>query len=79
MRPTARRCRRARLTALIKANTQPTATIGEEFTYRITVPTTPHLVPLYDVRILDDLGASAADLSLRQRDENLRRRRMDAG
>ena len=49
--------------ALFKDPTQATATIGEEFTYRITVPTTPHLAPLYDVRILDDLGASAADLS----------------
>ena len=49
--------------ALIKANTQPTATIGEAFSYRITVPATPHPLPLYDVRIHDDLGASAADLS----------------
>ena len=49
--------------ALIKAITQPTAAIGEEFTYRITVPTTPHLAPLNDVRILDDLSASAANLS----------------
>ena len=49
--------------ALTKANTQATATIGEEFSYRITVPTTPHPLPLYDVRIIDDLGASAADLS----------------
>ena len=48
---------------IIKAITQPTATIGEEFTYRISVPTTPHVVPLHDVRILDDLGASAANLS----------------
>jgi uncharacterized repeat protein (TIGR01451 family) len=49
-------------TALIKANTQPTATIGEEFSYRITVPAVPHTSPLYDVRIFDDLLASAADL-----------------
>ncbi len=48
---------------LYKANTQPTATIGEEFTYRITVPNTPHAVPIYDVRIIDDLAASAAELS----------------
>ncbi|HXV36840.1 MAG TPA: OmpA family protein, partial [Myxococcota bacterium] len=49
-------------TALVKANTQATATIGEEFRYRISVPSAPHSAPLYDVRILDDLGASAADL-----------------
>ncbi len=49
--------------ALLKANTEPVATIGEVFTYRITVPGMPHPLPLYDVRILDDLGASAADLS----------------
>ena len=49
--------------ALIKANTQATAAIGEEFSYRITIPTTPHPLPLYDVRIVDDLGASAANLS----------------
>ncbi len=47
---------------LTKANTQATATIGEEFTYQITVPSVPHSAPLYDVRILDDLNASAADL-----------------
>ncbi len=49
--------------ALVKANTQATAAIGEEFRYRITVPGTPHPVPIYDVRILDDLGASAANMS----------------
>jgi uncharacterized repeat protein (TIGR01451 family)/fimbrial isopeptide formation D2 family protein len=49
-------------TALVKANTQDTATIGETFAYRITVPSTPHRSPLYDVRIQDDLIASAADL-----------------
>ncbi len=49
-------------TALSKANTQATAAIGEEFEYRITVPSVPHTAPLYDVRILDDLTASAADL-----------------
>jgi uncharacterized repeat protein (TIGR01451 family)/fimbrial isopeptide formation D2 family protein len=47
---------------LAKATTQPTATIGEPFRYRITVPATPHTAPLYDVRILDDLDASAADM-----------------
>jgi len=49
--------------ALIKANTQATAAIGEEFSYRITIPATPHPLPLYDVQIIDDLGASAANLS----------------
>jgi hypothetical protein len=47
---------------LLKANTQATATIGEEFSYLVTLPSTPHTAPLYDVRILDDLGASAAEL-----------------
>ena len=47
---------------LAKATTQPTATIGEAFKYRITVPATPHSAALYDVRILDDLDASAADM-----------------
>jgi uncharacterized repeat protein (TIGR01451 family) len=49
-------------TALVKATTQPTAGIGEVFTYEITVPSAPHEGNLYDVRILDDLVASAADL-----------------
>jgi uncharacterized repeat protein (TIGR01451 family) len=48
--------------ALTKANTQATASIGEVFRYRITVPSAPFAFPLYDVRILDDLAASAADL-----------------
>ena len=47
---------------LQKASTQAVATIGEEFSYVITVPAVPHTSPLYDVRILDDLVASAADL-----------------
>ncbi|HEX9803043.1 MAG TPA: isopeptide-forming domain-containing fimbrial protein, partial [Gammaproteobacteria bacterium] len=47
---------------LAKANLQASATIGEHFKYRITVPATPIAVPLYDVRILDDLGLSAADM-----------------
>ncbi len=49
--------------ALTKANTQATAAIGELFSYRVTIPTTPYAVPLYDVQIHDNLGASAADLS----------------
>jgi large repetitive protein len=48
--------------AMIKANTQATAAIGEHFRYRVTVPSVPHSSPLYDVRIFDDLTASAADL-----------------
>ena len=48
--------------ALVKANTQATASVGEVFTYRITVPSAPDSSPLYNVRILDDLTASAADL-----------------
>ncbi|HEY6086863.1 MAG TPA: hypothetical protein VIV84_03910 [Burkholderiaceae bacterium] len=47
---------------LTKANTQATATIGQRFKYRLTVPATPVNVPLYDVRLLDNLGASAAKL-----------------
>ncbi len=39
-----------------------TVSVGEPFTYRITVPTTPQATALHDVRILDDLSASAADL-----------------
>lgn len=49
--------------ALAKANTQTTATIGQPFKYRITVPATPVDVPLYDVRIVDNLAASAANLA----------------
>ncbi|MDH3873862.1 MAG: isopeptide-forming domain-containing fimbrial protein [Desulfobacteraceae bacterium] len=48
---------------LSKANTRENATIGEQFTYRITVPATPIDVPLYDVQILDDLSLSNANLS----------------
>jgi uncharacterized repeat protein (TIGR01451 family)/fimbrial isopeptide formation D2 family protein len=40
-----------------------TVAVGEPFTYRITVPTTPQATALNDVRIVDDLTASAADLS----------------
>ena len=47
---------------LAKTNLQASATIGEQFSYRITVPATPSDVPLYDVRILDDLGLSAAGM-----------------
>ena len=37
-------------------------TIGEQFTYQITVPATTIATPLNDVRILDNLAASGADL-----------------
>ncbi len=50
-------------TVLDKNNTQATAAIGETFTYQITVPATPVPHPMYDVRITDDLDASAADLA----------------
>jgi uncharacterized repeat protein (TIGR01451 family) len=48
--------------ALLKENTQPTVAIGEQFEYRITVPAIPQPTALHDVRILDDLSASSADL-----------------
>jgi uncharacterized repeat protein (TIGR01451 family) len=47
---------------LTKDITQPSAAVGEVFRYRITVPETPYPYPIYDVRITDDLTASAADL-----------------
>ncbi|MCI0346215.1 MAG: isopeptide-forming domain-containing fimbrial protein, partial [Chloroflexi bacterium] len=49
--------------ALLKENLQATAAIGVPFRYRITVPATPYAYPIYDVRITDDLTASAADLT----------------
>jgi len=49
---------------LSKANPTPaTATIGQQFSYLIKVPATPSNVPLYDVRILDNLGLSAAGMT----------------
>ncbi|ABQ27251.1 conserved repeat domain protein [Geotalea uraniireducens Rf4] len=48
---------------LSKANTQSSATIGQQFRYLIKVPATPTNVPLYDVRILDNLGLSAANMT----------------
>jgi large repetitive protein len=51
--------------ALSKANPTPaTATIGQQFSYLIKVPAIPTNVPLYDVRILDNLGLSAAGMIL---------------
>ena len=47
---------------LLKENTQATASIGERFRYRITVPEVPYPFDIFDVRIEDDLSASAADL-----------------
>jgi large repetitive protein len=47
---------------LAKAITQPTATIGVPFRYRITIPATPQAAALFDVQVLDNLGTSAADL-----------------
>jgi len=41
-----------------------TVAVGEPFTYRLTVPTTPQATALYDVRIIDDLTVSAADLNI---------------
>ena len=47
---------------VVKGITQPSAAIGEIFTYTITVPETPYSFPAYDVRIYDDLTDSQADL-----------------
>ncbi|MBI1920965.1 MAG: DUF11 domain-containing protein [Geobacter sp.] len=49
--------------ALSKTNTQSSATIGQQLSYLIRVPATPTNVPLYDVRILDNLGLSAANMT----------------
>ncbi len=46
----------------LKENTQATASVGETFRYRITIPATPYAFPIYDVRIYDDLTTSAADM-----------------
>jgi fimbrial isopeptide formation D2 family protein/uncharacterized repeat protein (TIGR01451 family) len=50
--------------ALSKQNPATTnVVIGQTFTYRITVPAAPMTTALHDVRILDNLGATGADLS----------------
>lgn len=49
-------------TALAKINTQPTAAVGEVFRYRVRVPSVAYPYALYDVRVTDDLTASAADM-----------------
>jgi uncharacterized repeat protein (TIGR01451 family) len=46
----------------VKANTQPTASVGEVFSYRITIPATPYAFPIYDIRIRDNLTTSAAKM-----------------
>ncbi|MEJ2452379.1 MAG: isopeptide-forming domain-containing fimbrial protein, partial [Gammaproteobacteria bacterium] len=44
-------------TALSKSNpAMLTATIGQEFTYQIKVPASPVNIPLYDVKVTDDLA-----------------------
>ncbi|MBT8341913.1 MAG: hypothetical protein KJP07_18060, partial [Desulfatitalea sp.] len=49
--------------ALVKENPDPPeAAVGQLFAYRVTVPQTPAATALHDVRIVDDLAASAADL-----------------
>ncbi len=40
---------------LLKESTQASATIGEYFTYRVTVPAVATAAPLYDIRVLDSL------------------------
>ncbi|MDH5765722.1 MAG: hypothetical protein OEZ38_06880, partial [Gammaproteobacteria bacterium] len=48
---------------LLKVNpVDTTVTIGEQFTYTITVPEVPIASPMYDVRISDDLTLSSADM-----------------
>jgi uncharacterized repeat protein (TIGR01451 family) len=47
--------------ALSKTSPTPsTATIGQQFSYLITVPATPANVPLYDVQIRDTLPANVS-------------------
>ncbi len=45
-----------------KMTSRSSATIGEQFAYTVTVPADPTAANLYDVRILDNLEDSAADL-----------------
>ncbi|MDH5628752.1 MAG: isopeptide-forming domain-containing fimbrial protein, partial [Gammaproteobacteria bacterium] len=47
----------------LKTATQTTATIGEQVVYQITIPETPINFPLYDVKIRDNLAASATDIN----------------
>jgi len=49
---------------LSKTNPPATsATIGQTVTYQIKIPSTTVSIPLYDVRIIDDLNLSAANLT----------------
>jgi uncharacterized repeat protein (TIGR01451 family) len=48
---------------LDKQNTIAFASVGEPFSYRVIIPAVPQTTALNDVRILDDLTLSAADLS----------------
>lgn len=54
--------------ALQKVESVSIAAIGDRFTYRIIVPATPAETALFDVHIIDDLGASAAALAFVQVD-----------
>ena len=47
---------------LSKESSQSTATIGQTFKYFIKVPATPVKMPLYDVKVMDNLGATGANL-----------------
>lgn len=47
-----------------KLSSTASATIGQEFTYTITVPEAAQPTPLYDVRILDNLTALGVDVTL---------------
>ncbi|WP_237062503.1 hypothetical protein, partial [Microbulbifer zhoushanensis] len=47
---------------LLIENTQPTASIGEPFAYRVTIPGSTQGAALNDVQVLLDLNDSAADL-----------------
>jgi uncharacterized repeat protein (TIGR01451 family)/fimbrial isopeptide formation D2 family protein len=50
--------------ALMKNSPTPsTATIGQQFSYLITVPTIPVNMPLYDVKILDNLPTNVSFVS----------------
>ncbi len=52
---------------------------ARHFNYKITVPSVPHTEPLYDVRIFDDLSASAADLLYISSRQHLGNGKRDSG
>ncbi|MFA0791604.1 isopeptide-forming domain-containing fimbrial protein [Microbulbifer echini] len=54
---------------LLIENAQTTASIGEPFNYRITIPETPQPAALHDVSVLLDLSASAAELEFIRADK----------